>query len=615
LVLPLIGVGILAARLVYGPSWGTLVELGAIAPAHVGDTFNWIGAAYLAMFAGCVAVVALVPATGRPLARLVTRWRVRPSIGGGRLGGAAAAAVTLAYLFATARAQHRVTWPVIHDEFSYLIQAHQLAAGHLCYPQHPLADFFDSFQLFVRPVYASAYFPGTALLYVPGVWFHIDPWITSLIVAAGVAGALWHAVARAVDGLSASLAVLLLWCDDYYRNASMGVGGQLPLMLFGLLAVACWQHCRSDRQRRWWVAVGLFIGLAAVTRPVDAICFAAPLAVAQIWATRQRPRALVRQGLAVMVGLLPSLAVQLALNHQITGRWLETPFRLYADRDYPGTAYGFHPLSAEARPASALPQKQKLFDQYLPLIREHTWANVWSTLVRGSRARGWPVPGRLPTTLSLASPVPFVLLTPLFPLAVLGLNRRVLVLLSVGPLFLLLYVPYAFFLSNYTLTAAVTVVTAIAMGTRALDRLPLPTRWTHGGPVFGTGLVFGIAVAALPQWSQGTSDDLVHSPVVAAARAVDAQVGAAGPAVVLYTYDPARSPHDEPVFNADVGWPDDARVIRAHDLGPDRDRALFRYYADRQPTRTIYRYDERTGNLSRLGTAADVARRTDHPNP
>src|SRR5438876_5031436 len=37
--------------------------------------------------------------------------------------------------------------PRIHDESSYLIQTRMLLAGRLWEPEHPLADFFDSFHI------------------------------------------------------------------------------------------------------------------------------------------------------------------------------------------------------------------------------------------------------------------------------------------------------------------------------------------------------------------------------------------------------------------------------------------------------------------------------------
>jgi hypothetical protein len=82
---------------------------------------------------------------------------------------------------------------------------------------------------------------------------------------------------------------------------------------------------------------------------------------------------------------------------------------------------------------------------------------------------------------------------------------------------------------------------------------------------------------------------------------------------VLFRYTSGTSsPHEEPVYNVDVTWPVDARIIRAHDLG-DRNVELFRYYADRQPERNVYRFDRATGELTFLGKAADLARTSGSP--
>lgn len=596
LVLPLLLAGVGLARGSLGPAYAQLVTLGPWGPS------------YLVAFAGCVALLAVAPPTGRPLARLIARLRRPPSPRGRRSRAVAAATATLGYLLATALAQHRATWPYLHDEFSYLIQAHQFAAGHLWYRPHPLADFFDSFQLFPRPVYASAYFPGTALLYVPGVWLGVPPWVTSLAVAAAVAGLLYRVVAEAVDGLSAALAVLLLWCVNPFRSLSVMPMGQLPLLLYALLAVVAWLNWRTGRRPRHLLGVGLWLGLAAVTRPVDAACFAVPIAVDVAWSVGRSWRPLGRAAGLVAVGTLPCLLLQATLDRGITGQWTRTPFRLYADRDYPGTAYGFGQRPADVRPLSPLPQKQQLYREYLPLVRQHTPGNVWRALFTGFNDDAGFSPPRLGMTLTLFSPLPFTLLAMLVPLSVLSLTRPRVVLLAAGPLFLGLYAGYVFFFPYYPLAAAAAVILAVVLGADALGRLPLPRRVGYAGPVLATVLVFGVAVAGLPQWDATVNDDLVQNRIVAAARRIDRDLAPRGRAVVLYAYDPARSPHDEPVFNADVPWPDDAPIVRAHDLGPDRDRELVRYYADRQPDRTVYRYDERTGTLSRLGTAAELGR-------
>jgi hypothetical protein len=79
------------------------------------------------------------------------------------------------------------------------------------------------------------------------------------------------------------------------------------------------------------------------------------------------------------------------------------------------------------------------------------------------------------------------------------------------------------------------------------------------------------------------------------------------PAVVLFRFGPRANPQEEPVYNSGVAWPDDAPVIRAHDLGPERDAELARYFAAREPERRFYLVDRETLELRLLGTAAALA--------
>jgi hypothetical protein len=81
---------------------------------------------------------------------------------------------------------------------------------------------------------------------------------------------------------------------------------------------------------------------------------------------------------------------------------------------------------------------------------------------------------------------------------------------------------------------------------------------------------------------------------------------------------------EEPVFNSDVAWPDEAPIIRAQDLNADvrsigkpgdSDRPLYEYYLRTDPRRTFYLYDRRGGNgeLLRLGSPAQMVSRTAQP--
>ena len=83
------------------------------------------------------------------------------------------------------------------------------------------------------------------------------------------------------------------------------------------------------------------------------------------------------------------------------------------------------------------------------------------------------------------------------------------------------------------------------------------------------------------------------------------------PALVLFPYKPGDPLYEEPVYNTQTAWPDDARVVLAHDLGPVRDREIFAYYARTPLGRLVYRFDRNAARpedkLVELGDARTLA--------
>lgn len=545
---------------------------------------------------GALAGVVLVSFLG-PVNRRVFAAAERIRHPSPRARHAAALSIVLAascYLLFTAVRQERDLFAKAHDDCSYLIQMRMLAQGRLWMPAHPLADFFDSFYLLARPVYASMYFPGTALLYLPTVWLGWPTCLLPALASGAVVGLLYLIVTELIDGVAGALAALLLVSLNWFRMLSILLMSQVPLMLLGLLMIWAWLRWRGRRRMGWAAAIGAFAGWAAITRPVDALCFAVPVGVAMLWELRRGPaRSWLLTGALVILAAAPFLAVQLLMNRGITGSFFQTPAGLYAEGDHPGTSYGFHPVDPTRRPASVVPQKQLYYANVIaPYIADHQPAN----LLRLWCGKWFPL---------LADTVlPVRLLLILLPVGLLGLSdRRRWVVFMCLPLFVLLYIFWTFFLEHYAIILAPAVILLLLLGMRAIEMA-----WPIRRQLLATAMLLAVLVlclTSLPEFNREADDETFHSQVL---WFVNEQLPkeVKQPAVVLFRFDPSNSLTEEPVYNTDVAWPDDAPVVRAHDLG-GRNMEIFRYYAQRQPQRMFYRFDRKTKLLEPLGMADDLA--------
>ncbi|MDQ3440052.1 MAG: hypothetical protein M3478_06845 [Planctomycetota bacterium] len=128
------------------------------------------------------------------------------------------AVVACAYLLFTGLRQQCDLFPKYHDENMHLVQMQLLAHGTLWRAPHPLADAFETFHVLTKPVYASIYFPGTAMLYVPAVWLGLPWWLLPLLAAGASAGLLYDVVTELLDGAYAVLAVPLLISATQFRS-------------------------------------------------------------------------------------------------------------------------------------------------------------------------------------------------------------------------------------------------------------------------------------------------------------------------------------------------------------------------------------------------------------
>ena len=281
------------------------------------------------------------------------------------------------YLTFTAHRQDRDFFPKTLDDQSYVIQMHMLAHGKLWMPSHPCADFFDTFHMLAAPKYASAYFPGTAILYTPTIWLGLPMWIGPVIVAGAIIGLVYRIMTEIVDGVAGILACLIVLSSNWFRMLSILVYGQPVALLLGLLMVWAWLRWRGSSKLGWSILIGAFAGFLAITPPCrrDLLCD-----------SDRNPHACREEGAAlgsialIVAGALPLLAIQAIQNIGVTGHLTQTPFGLYLDRDQPGANFGFRPFDANSKPASVVPQKQAYYSQFIvPFIQKHTLgqAGAW----------------------------------------------------------------------------------------------------------------------------------------------------------------------------------------------------------------------------------------------
>jgi hypothetical protein len=505
--------------------------------------------------------------------------------------------ISVGYFYALVSYRHRPLTFLYHDEGSYLIQAQMLARGHLWMPAHAVAEAFETFHVFVKPVYASSYFPGTAILFVPGAWLGIPPWFTSLLLAGTVCGLLYYLTTRLVDGIAGLLSVLMLMSLPQVANTATQTLSHLAMAVLGLAVI--WSGVRWRERPTWGRAlvVGVVAGWAAITRPVDAIAFAAPTGIVMFAALlRTHPPRAWLTPLMIVVGAIPFLGLQLIANRGITGSWLKTPMALYIEQFHPGTSFG--PGGAQAlseRPQTTLPQKIAYYDRYIrPMGVEHQERGFLAEAL-DDRAG-----------VIFAQALPSMLLLLLLPVGLAGLTADRAAAWAILPLYLLLYGLYAIFLQHYVVVVAPVVVFMVLLGKHVTE-----TAWPRLRPGLTVMLTALVLVASLGRLRLFYP----FEPLMKIELWVMEMNGELGklvqtPALVLYNLNADGSGfHQEPVYNVDVAWPDDAPIVRAHNLGPGTTAKLIRYYAALGQDRHVYVMDRLPDQPHYRGTVRELVAR------
>jgi hypothetical protein len=385
----------------------------------------------------------------------------------------------------------------------------------------------------------------------------------------------------------------LLVSLDTFRFLSLVVMSHGAIIMMGLAIVWAYLRWREQHAFGWAMVAGALTGWAAITRPVDAIAFSLPVAIAVMIELRQMSmkRAMVTLMLA-LVAAAPFLMLQLIEDVGVTGKLFDTPYAMYARQDSPNLKMGFGAIDTSAKPQSGLLQKQLFYEKFLlPEMEAQTWSQVPRTWMRQ----------RIPLLINVT--LPSVLLVALVPFGLLGLGSRRWVLGAMWMVYCLLYVWFPFLLRHYAVIAAPSILFCVVAGAAWIA-----ARLGERGRVAMMLAIALLAIAHLPEIDREVLDDGYLRPTMLfVAKEMPAHVKT--PAIVLFRFRAGDEFHEEPVYNVGAINPDDELIIRAHDLGRERDRELFDYYAKRQPEREVYLYDRSRREQADLGNVAELARR------
>ncbi len=264
----------------------------------------------------------------------VTAWLSRSWLLLTLLVGAAAVSVVVRHVVYPALSWNR-------DETTYLWQVRALRAGDLLTTTGGLPQFF---QPWLTGVTHGQFFSQYTLGW-PGAMFVAD-----LLFGSPAASIVWGTVLAILGTylftreitrdrrLALVTAALMLACPIVITQAGVYLGYLFSLgigLLFGTALLAGLRR----RSSRLVVLAGLLLGILFVTRPFDAVLWAAALggyAVATTW--REWSRQLRAVGL-VFVGFLPFLVLTLVQNRIVTGSITQFPFTAKEPLDKFGFGY------------------------------------------------------------------------------------------------------------------------------------------------------------------------------------------------------------------------------------------------------------------------------------
>jgi len=224
--------------------------------------------------------------------------------------------------------------PQVDDEFSHLLLADTLLHGRLTNPTPSLWKHFETLEVNMLPTYASVYPPVQGIFLAAGRLLAGHPFVGVMLSVAVMCGVIcwmlqgWLSAEWAfLGGLLAVMrfAVFSYWADGYMGGAPSAIGGALAL---GALP-----RLKRDLRTRDGVILAIGLSVLANSRPYEGSVLSLLIALSLVyWFSRRSGAALGAVGRGLVVPLfLVAILTGLAMGYyfwRLTGSPLRTPYQV-----------------------------------------------------------------------------------------------------------------------------------------------------------------------------------------------------------------------------------------------------------------------------------------------
>ena len=237
-----------------------------------------------------------------------------------------------------------------HDEFSYVLMGDTFAHGRLANATPPLPEFFDTFHVLVRPVYASKYFPVQRVFLAAGEKLTGHPavgvWLSSALACAAMYWMLlaWIGPKWAMLGgflMAVQYGIFSYWSQAYWGGMVAALGGALALGAIRRL----WDE--FSWRSSFWLALGSVILINS--RPLEGALALLPVSavfMVRLWRQRRWRQTEFRTQVVLPAFIVLGIGAffTCAYNRAVTGSPWKAPYMLHEEQYQESPEFGFLPL-------------------------------------------------------------------------------------------------------------------------------------------------------------------------------------------------------------------------------------------------------------------------------